>query len=241
MIFRLFVILILIVFAQSANAATILPQLEKIPDIIADVNRVDARLANNNNIEKTELQPRWENAAYNFVASSLGLYLPHPSDPDNRDESEYVKANQGWCDEVVAGNPENASRMCKHVIAIARSTYAGFQFEDLFAVHYMNGNGWQALNINDVFHERAQACSDIQSQINIIWGSGFNFDLPGHQYDKMIRDGFIGKRMQQLKYKLNSNYREAIRDHIENNIYVEFYGDHETKYTHPNGVNCDLY
>lgn len=233
------------VIVPHAYAATVIPQLEKIPEQVDFANNVDAKLLNNANMDKTTLQNFWNKTIYSFIGASFGLPLPHPSDPDNRDQTEYLNAAQtGYCD--YNGDPEDAVPLCKHLIASARANYAAFQFFDLFTVHYMDGASTHVITDKDVFHERTHACSDIQSQIDIMWGDDFDFDDPDHVYDKMIRDGFIGKRVQDIENNLSAQYKTEMKDHANHNTFAHFYntdenGDPVIIRTHPNGVvGCDL-
>lgn len=245
--------LVALVALPVAYGATVVPQLEKI-DASDWADQQEVKFLNNQfELQTNGLQDFWEESIYKTVASSLGLKLPHPSEPDNRDISTYLLSNGGSCGSNYAGDVNGlfsgnytgeASSTCKHVIAQARVANAQVFFGDLFTVHYFQGN-----NINlkspDLFHERASSCSDIQKQIDGIWGANFDFDDPENQYDKMIRDGMIGKRIMDLENNLPQHYQDLLADHIENNTFVDFYKVDEFNNplvlkTHPDGLTCDF-
>lgn len=229
-----------------AHAAVVIPQLEKLPQIEEWIHQVtpDAKLTTNDHVEafrEENLQRVWERTAYKNFASTMGLHLPHGSDPDNRDPSTYIQSAGFLCIQEVAEEFANEpSRLCKHAVAQARTFTGMWHFFDLFAVHNMPGKNTFIFS-QDTFHDRASACSNIQFQIDSMWGANFDFEDPDHIYDKMLRDGFIGKRTQDISNNLSPEYKAALKDHIENDTFVEFWPPFEEKRTHPDGVvGCDL-
>lgn len=236
---------LLVIPVGAVYASTVNPQLEKLPQDMADWYHsiTNAELAHNSRYDNV-LQEDWRRQiSYAVWSGTLGAELPHPSEPDIRDPTRYVptQANAVCAESFILGTEPD--RNCLNQIANARIAYMTWQMRDLMTLMHMNPDKFISTKASpDTLHERAVICENPDRLwLNVVGDIDWNGTDEETVKLKAFREAFNDLKIFYIENNLPGYYKDAMSNHIANNTFVEFYEPFETKVTHPQGNNfCDL-
>lgn len=247
-------LLIPLITIPVAYGATVAPQIEKLPEFFDWLKTQDGKLKNNGwEMSTNQLHADWKRMVYSGFGTLGQHWLPHPSNPDNRDQSKYVRSATGVCADNYEGDISdklsftgifggNGDSNCKHNIAKFRINYFGFLQKQTHSMSYYEPDNYNFRPVSisgntDHGHEIVVTCTDPEQHLELLFGNDWR-NHPNQLAVQSVLD-MIDERIYYVENNFNPLYKAWIKDHAINNQFTHFYNGEKLD-THPDVLVCDL-
>lgn len=224
-------------------------QVEKIPEWKVDKQFNVPAVIKNSQIHVDNnghtLNSEWQRVAWKTSFSQMGLKLPPTSNPDTRNQTEYVRTYDGACWEYLEGVKDLDLR-CRQMTALVANEWQGYFAKDIGALMYMHPtftNWGKEPVINDVIHERAEACSNPDSIKQRMYPPHHPKFFGEATELRQLIDTYAQAQVDLYIYEIENHLSQQHKDLIANHILNGYHYDFETGervLIHPHGINCDL-